>query len=46
MAIVVALDVHRRQITYEAFDRETGELWRGVGPVSVWRVWRVGWIDG
>ncbi len=29
MAIVVALDVHRRQITYKTLDRESGEVWRG-----------------
>src|SRR5437773_8677658 len=29
MGIVVALDVHRNQITYKALDRETGELRRG-----------------
>jgi transposase len=29
MGIVVALDVHRNQITYKALDRETGELQRG-----------------
>jgi hypothetical protein len=26
MAIVVALDVHRRQITYKTLDRESGEV--------------------
>ena len=26
MGIVVALDVHRNQITYKALDRDTGEL--------------------
>src|SRR5215207_896680 len=35
MGIVVALDVHRRQITYKALDRETGELRRGrIAPAS------------
>jgi len=29
MAIVVALDVHRRQITYKTLDRESGEVRRG-----------------
>src|SRR6266566_4068914 len=29
MGIVVALDVHRRQITYKTLDRVTGELRRG-----------------
>ena len=29
MGIVVALDVHRRQITYKTLDRETGEVSRG-----------------
>jgi transposase len=35
MAIVVALDVHRKQITYKALDRETGELRRGrIAPAT------------
>ena len=35
MGIVVALDVHRNQITYKALDRETGELRRGrIAPAS------------
>jgi hypothetical protein len=35
MGIVVALDVHRNQITYKALDRETGELRRGrIAPVT------------
>src|SRR5512132_35318 len=35
MGIVVALDVHRHQITYEALDRETGELSRGrIAPAA------------
>src|SRR5437870_5779410 len=35
MGIVVALDVHRNQITYKALDRETGELRRGrVAPAA------------
>ncbi len=29
MGIVVALDVHRKQITYKTLDRETGEVERG-----------------
>src|SRR5713226_6903935 len=29
MGIVVALDVHRKQITYKTLDRETGEVKRG-----------------
>jgi transposase len=29
MAIVAGLDVHRHQITFDAFDEETGELTRG-----------------
>src|SRR6266545_7233117 len=29
MTIVVALDVHRRQITYTTLDRESGEVRRG-----------------
>jgi transposase len=29
MAIVAGFDVHRRQITYDAVDSETGELFRG-----------------
>src|SRR5205809_6161961 len=35
MGIVVALDVHRRQITYKALDRERGEVSRGrIAPAS------------
>ena len=35
MGIVVALDVHRNQITYKALDRETGELRRGrIAPAT------------
>ena len=35
MGIVVALDVHRSQITYKALDRETGELRRGrIAPAT------------
>jgi transposase len=35
MGIVVALDVHRTQITYKALDRETGELSRGrIAPAA------------
>src|SRR6266508_1466341 len=35
MGIVVALDVHRNQITYKALDRETGEVSRGrIAPAA------------
>jgi transposase len=35
MKIVVALDVHRSQITFKALDRETGELRRGrIAPAT------------
>src|SRR5712692_10291252 len=35
MGIVVALDVHRRQITYKALDRDTGEVTRGrIAPAA------------
>jgi transposase len=35
MGIVVALDVHRNQVTYAALDRETGELRRGrIAPAT------------
>src|SRR5215218_6906946 len=35
MGIVVALDVHRKQITYKALDRGTGELSRGrISPAA------------
>jgi transposase len=35
MRIVVALDVHRNQITYKALDQETGELRRGrIAPAT------------
>jgi hypothetical protein len=35
MGIVVALDVHRSQITYKALDRETGVLRRGrIAPAT------------
>jgi transposase len=35
MGIVVALDVHRNQISYKALDRETGELSRGrIAPAA------------
>ena len=35
MGIVVALDVHRNQITYKALDRQTGELSRGrIAPAA------------
>src|SRR5438128_8350266 len=35
MGIVVALDVHRKQITYKTLDRETGEVRRGrIAPAA------------
>ena len=35
MRIVVALDVHRRQITYKTLDRESGEVTRGrIAPAT------------
>src|SRR5438034_6170645 len=35
MRIVVALDVHRRQITYKTLDRELGEVTRGrIAPAT------------
>src|SRR5436190_8937872 len=35
MGIVVALDVHRKQITYKTLDRDTGELRRGrIAPAA------------
>src|SRR2546425_6145079 len=35
MRIVVALDVHRRQITYKTLDRESGEVRRGrIAPAT------------
>ena len=35
MGIVVALDVHRNQITYKLLDRDTGEVTRGrVAPAA------------
>jgi Transposase len=35
MGIVVALDVHRNQITYKTLDRETGEVRRGrIAPAA------------
>jgi transposase len=35
MGIVVALDVHRKQITYKTLDRETGEVERGrIAPAA------------
>src|SRR5438034_5929069 len=49
MEIVVALDVHRRQITYKALDRETGEVRRGrIAPaaraeVRAWLAQFAGW---
>jgi hypothetical protein len=42
--IVVALDVHRRQITYKTLDRESGEVWRGrIAPAT--RVAVREWLD-
>jgi len=29
MSMVCGLDLHRRQITFDAFDTESGESWRG-----------------
>ena len=35
MGIVIALDVHRSQITYKSLDRHTGELRRGrIAPAT------------
>ena len=35
MGIVVALDVHRKQITYKTLDRDTGEVRRGrIAPAA------------
>src|SRR6266487_1143442 len=43
MGIVVALDVHRKQITYKALDQGTGELRRGrIAPAT--RVEVRGWL--
>jgi transposase len=43
MKIVVALDVHRNQITYKALDRESGELRRGrIAPAT--RAELRGWL--
>ena len=49
MGIVVALDVHRNQITYKALDRETGELRRGrIAPATraEVRAWLRQFTDG
>jgi len=44
MGIVVALDVHRSQITYKALDRGTGELRRGrIAPAT--RSELRGWLE-
>src|SRR5438128_12085731 len=44
MGIVVALDVHRNQITYKALDRDTGELRRGrITPAT--RSELRGWLE-
>ena len=48
MGIVVALDVHRNQITYKAVDRETGELRRGrIAPATraEVRAWLTQFVD-
>jgi hypothetical protein len=29
MMMVCGLDLHRRQITFDAFDVESGDVWRG-----------------
>ncbi len=35
MAIVGAFDVHRRQLTYDYLDQDSGEVWRGrVAPAD------------
>ena len=44
-AIVAGFDVHRRQITIDALDTATGEVWRGQiesTPAAVERVGRAG----
>jgi hypothetical protein len=33
MSIICGLDLHRQQITFDALETETGEVWRGL----VWR---------
>jgi transposase len=43
MAIVAGFDVHRRQITFDALETETGEIWRGridATPAAV-----LGWVE-
>jgi transposase len=43
MAIVAGFDVHRRQITFDALETETGEIWRGridAAPAAV-----LGWVE-
>lgn len=45
MAIVAGFDVHRRQITFDALDTETGEVTRGridASPMAV-RLWTERW---
>src|SRR5215204_6577899 len=42
MAIVAGFDVHRAQITFDALDRETGEVHRGRIPASPEAV--AGWV--
>ena|SRR5215472_17063770 len=49
MKIVVALDVHRSQITFKALDRESGELRRGrIAPATraELRAWLSQFADG
>lgn len=44
MRIVVALDVHRKQITYKTLDRESGEVKRGrISPAT--RAELRGWLE-
>jgi len=43
MPIVGGLDIHRQQITFDCFDTETGELWRGrIAPAD--RAHLAGWL--
>jgi transposase len=43
MAIVAGFDVHRAQITFDALDRETGEVKRGRIPAAPEAVRRWAW---
>lgn len=43
MAIVAGFDVHRRQITFDAIDSETGELFRG--RIDATRPAVAAWVD-